>query len=106
MHNASIHDLKTALDAGDAVVIDVREAYEFDDGHVPGAVHISMATVPVRASEFPTHSPAYVICQSGGRSWQVCTFLERQGIEAINVDGGTEAWQASGWPIEVGSSTH
>lgn len=105
MQTAGITDLKKALDEG-GVVIDVREAYEYEGGHVPGAIHIPMATVPLRVTEFPTQAPAYVICESGARSWQVCAFLERQGIAAINVEGGTGAWLAHGLPVEAKSATH
>ncbi|MDP4675334.1 MAG: rhodanese-like domain-containing protein [Candidatus Nanopelagicales bacterium] len=104
MDSITVAQLKTAIDA-DAVVIDVREGYEFADGHIPGAMHIPMATVPLRLAEFSTATTPYVVCQSGGRSWQVCAFLERNGITAINVDGGTGAWQASGYPVEVNAPT-
>lgn len=104
MDSITVAQLKTAIDA-DAVVIDVREGYEFADGHIPGAMHIPMATVPLRLAEFSTATTPYVVCQSGGRSWQVCEFLERNGITAINVDGGTGAWQASGYPVEVNAPT-
>lgn len=95
----TIVDLKTALDAGETSIIDVRETYEFATGHVPGAVNIPMATIPVRLQELPA-SPVYVVCESGGRSAQVVMFLQRHGIEAVNVDGGTSAWRMSGLPIE------
>ncbi len=104
MDSITVAQLKIAIDA-DAVVIDVREGYEFADGHIPGAMHIPMATVPLRLAEFSTATTPYVVCQSGGRSWQVCEFLERNGITAINVDGGTGAWQASGYPVEVNAPT-
>ena len=104
MDSITVAQLKTAIDA-DAVVIDVREGYEFADGHIPGAMHIPMATVPLRLAEFSTATTPYVVCQSGGRSWQVCAFWERNGITAVNVDGGTGAWQASGYPVEVNVPT-
>ena len=104
VRSAGIIELQAAIVRGEQVV-DVREGYEFADGHIPGAMHIPMATVPLRLAEFSTATTPYVVCQSGGRSWQVCEFLERNGITAINVDGGTGAWQASGYPVEVNAPT-
>ncbi|MFZ0325256.1 MAG: rhodanese-like domain-containing protein [Actinomycetes bacterium] len=97
----SIHDLQSAMQRGD-LVVDVRERFEFVDGHVPGVQHIPMATVPVRLDELPPDRPVYVICESGGRSWQVAAFLARHGLTAYNVEGGTAAWRASGLPLDKG----
>lgn len=100
MRSVSIHDLKTALDAGDAVVVDVREPEEYASGHVPGARPVPLAGVPALAGELPTDQPVYVVCQSGGRSAQAAAFLARQGVDAVNVDGGTGDWAAAGYPVE------
>lgn len=91
----SVTDLHAALPAR---LIDVREKFEYDAGHVPGAEWIPMSLVPLRESEFRT-APTYVICRTGNRSGQVVLWLAQRGIHAINVDGGTEAWQRAGYPI-------
>lgn len=100
MRSVSIHDLKTALDAGDTVVVDVREPEEYAAGHVPGARPVPLGSVPARAGELPTDQPVYLVCQSGGRSAQAAAFLSRQGVDAVNVDGGTGDWAAAGYPVE------
>ena len=99
MDSITVAKLKTAIDA-DAVVIDVREGYEFDEGHVPSATHIPMASIPTRMEELTKQEPIWLICASGNRSGQVAEYLTRHGYLAINVDGGTLAWLASGFPIE------
>lgn len=106
MQTATITELKSAVDSGSATVIDVREPYEFESGHVPGALNIPMATVPVRLADIPTGSPLMVICESGARSWQVCAFLDRHGIEATNVEGGTGMWRMNGLPLAAGATQH
>lgn len=98
----TVTDLHGRVSHGNAAVVDVREPYEYAAGHVPGAISIPMATIPVRLQDLP-RGDVYVICESGARSWQVATFLAQRGIEVTNVDGGTGAWRASGLPIEQGA---
>ncbi len=102
---ADVLQLQKALAAG-AVVIDVREPFEFASGHVPGAVSMPMHLVPLKLDELPKERNLYVICAAGNRSWQVAHFLGERGISVVNVNGGTMAWHAAGLPIETGSSTH
>jgi rhodanese-related sulfurtransferase len=82
-------------------LIDVREKFEFDAGHVPGAEWIPMSLVPLRTDDFSANQPTYVICRTGNRSGQVVMWLASRGIRAINVDGGTEAWQRAGYPVNT-----
>jgi len=80
-----------------ARLVDVRESDEYERGHVPGALSIPLATVPDRLDVFRgAEGPVYVICQSGGRSRHACEFVAANGIDAVNVEGGTGAWIASG----------
>jgi len=102
--SVSVLDLQSAQQRGD-LVVDVREHFEYVGGHVPGATHIPMATVPLRIDDFPSDRPVYLICESGARSWQVAAFLARHGRTAFNVEGGTSAWRASGLPIDSGATS-
>ena len=83
-----------------AYVVDVREAAEVASGRVPGAVHIPMNDIPARAAELPKDAPFFVICASGSRSRQVVDHLQAQGLNALNVAGGTSGWEQRGWPLE------
>jgi rhodanese-related sulfurtransferase len=95
-----VRQLSAALTTG-AVVIDVREPYEYASGHVPGALSIPMHLVPLRLDEIPTDRDVYVVCAGGNRSWQVCHYLGQRGIEVTNVTGGTQAWALSGLPTDT-----
>jgi rhodanese-related sulfurtransferase len=96
----SVTDLAAAIEADPSTpVIDVREPAEYAAGHVPSAVLIPMAVVPVRLEEIPRGRAAYVICHSGGRSAQAVTWLNQQGFDAVNVAGGTAAWVLAGLPV-------
>jgi rhodanese-related sulfurtransferase len=85
-------------------LIDVREVDEYQEAHVPGAELVVLATVPDHVDRFVGEGETYVICRSGARSRRACEFLAAQGVEAINVAGGTMAWMTSGRPVVSGDS--
>jgi rhodanese-related sulfurtransferase len=98
----TVVELAAALAAG-ARVVDVRETDEYVEGHVPGAVHVALGTVPDRVDAFSGDGPTYVICKSGGRSMRACQFLTEQGVDVVNVAGGTSAWIVSGRAVVDGN---
>lgn len=83
-------------------VIDVREPDEYVAGHVPGAPLIPLGSVADRVSEFPTDGEVLIICRSGGRSRTAAEFLRGRGIDAVNIDGGTDGWIAAGHRVVEG----
>lgn len=85
------------------VVVDVRENDEYAAAHVAGVTHIPLGEVVARAGEIPEGSPVYVICAAGGRSAQAAAYLSTQGLDTVNVAGGTIAWQQAGLPIQQGA---
>jgi rhodanese-related sulfurtransferase len=87
----------------DTLVVDVREPYEYVAGHLPGAVSMPLATVPVRHQELPRDRTVYLICQAGGRSGQAAMWLAKQGYQVANVDGGTGAWIDAGNRVVPGN---
>ena len=99
-----VAELGTALRVG-GVLIDVREPDEYVQAHVGGARLVPLQNVPDVVGELPVDQPVYVICLSGGRSHHAATFLRGQGIDAINVLGGTAAWLRAGLPYLSGSET-
>ena len=96
-----VAELGSALRSG-GVLLDVRELDEYLEAHVGGGRLAPLQTVPEIAAELPTDQPVYVICAAGGRSHRAAEFLRQQGVDAINVLGGTNAWMAAGFAVEVG----
>ncbi|PRQ11556.1 sulfurtransferase [Corynebacterium sp. 13CS0277] len=89
----------TEVPAG-AQLIDVREPEEFSQVHAAGAVNVPLAQVPSALGTLDVDRDVYVICQSGGRSARAAQYLAANGIDAINVAGGTSAWVAANLPQE------
>ena len=100
MRAVTVHQLKDVLDAGEALVVDVREPDEFARGHVPGARLVPLQTVPSLVGELPADEPVYLVCAVGARSAHAAMFLAHHGVDAVNVDGGTRDWLAAGYPVE------
>ena len=98
-----VERLAAALDGG-APLFDVRQPDEYVEGHVPGAVLVPLGDVAARAGEFPRDTTTYVICRSGARSLKAAEFLSTQGVQAVNVAGGTLAWIASGRDVVEGEA--
>lgn len=90
---------------GEAVLLDVREACEWLDGHAPTAVHLPLdqllagAKLPEPAGD----GPVVTICRSGNRSRTAAAFLVSNGIQATDVVGGMNAWAHEGLPVALGS---
>lgn len=90
-------------DGGAPLLIDVRQASEYERGHVPGAVHIAAGELPSRLGELPRDRPIATICASGYRSSVAASLLRQAGFQHVAwVASGVPAWQARGFPVATG----
>ena len=96
----SIQELSEALNEN-VLVLDVREGWEFQDGHVPNALHMPLSEVSERLEELSKEQKIWVICQSGGRSMTAAKYLETQGFDAVSVATGTGGWIAAGKTVSL-----
>lgn len=75
------------------LLLDVREPWEYEQGHVRGSSPMPMHTVPLRLNELQPDQPVVCICHHGGRSMQVAAFLESRGFSNVfNLVGGMDQW--------------
>ena len=79
-------------------VVDVREDAEWVHGHIEGAVHIPLMSLPERTSEVPD-GQVLVVCKVGARSARAVAYLAQAGHDAVNLDGGMLDWEAAGRPM-------
>jgi hydroxyacylglutathione hydrolase len=87
---------------GEVTVVDVRAQTEWDEGHLPGAVHIMLGYLAERAGEIVDGGkPVVVQCRSGARSAIGASILQAKGAaEVSNLAGGIREWAKAGLPIE------
>lgn len=93
--------LVTALDAGDAQVLDVRRDEEFNDGHIRGAQHIPLHDLESRLHEVPDDVTSWVHCASGYRAAIAASLLDRAGKPVVLVDDDWD--QAADAGLEITS---
>lgn len=94
---------KLAADSNNTLrLVDVREVDEYHSGHVPGATLVALGAVADNIDAFRGDGATYVICRTGGRSMRACEFLEAQGLEVVNIAGGTLGWMTSGRDVVTG----
>jgi hydroxyacylglutathione hydrolase len=95
-----LHKLLESGNGDTPIVLDVREPWEFAQGHVPGAELIPLGELIQRVGELEQGRPVAVICETGSRSQSAAALLGREGFETIyNVLGGTSGWKRDGLPI-------
>lgn len=82
-----------------ARIIDVREPWEYERGHIPGAQNIPLSELEAHLEHL--QEPLVIVCASGGRSASAAGFLHASGVsEVANLMGGTAGWIRQGFPVE------
>ena len=81
-------DLKTLAQDGSVTLLDVRTAGEYRRGHAEGFVNLPVDELRERLEEIDRSKPAYVMCQSGLRSYVACRLLTQHGFDCYNFSGG------------------
>ena len=87
-------EARRRMDAGGWLVLDVREAAEYADGHIPGAVSAPLSRLEKRAEELAPckAQPIILYCLSGRRSALAARLLARQGYTRLADMGGIKNW--------------
>jgi rhodanese-related sulfurtransferase len=90
------------MNRSNAVVVDVREATEYAQGHIADAKHIPLAQLGERLKELTRYKekPVLLHCQGGVRSAKACDLLAKHGFTKLyNLQGGINAWQQAKLPV-------
>ena len=94
-HKINAADAKAMMDENDAVIVlDVREQYEYDAGHIPGAVLLPLGTIEAAAAEALPDKDAVLLvyCRSGNRSRTAANTLLELGYTQVYDFGGIIDW--------------
>jgi len=90
--NITSDQVKNYLKDSNYMIIDVRESFEYDRGHIPGAKLIPLGQIPKRLNEIDKNKNIIVVCASGGRSSNAASYLGNEGYKVSNMMGGMMAW--------------
>jgi hydroxyacylglutathione hydrolase len=101
VQDISAAELRKMVESEEALtILDVREPWEFEMGHIPGAVLIPLGQLSVRVGELSTEQRTAVICQSGSRSQSAAALLAQKGFARVyNVIDGMSAWERYPAPV-------
>ena len=97
----SPNEAASKVKGGEGVIIDVREKDEWDEGHVPDAIHLSRGTIELEIEEKIPDLNTTIICHcgGGGRSALAAESLQKMGYKNVrSMAGGFKAWKEAGLP--------
>jgi rhodanese-related sulfurtransferase len=97
----SPEDAASKLQNAEAIIVDVREKDEWDEEHIPHAIHLNRGTIELDVEEKVPDPNAMIICHcgGGGRSALAAESLQRMGYKNVrSMAGGFKAWKSAGLP--------
>jgi adenylyltransferase/sulfurtransferase len=92
------------IESGEPVVVDVREQDEWDEGHIPGAVHVPRGHLESRIERLAPDPvrPVLLYCSVGNRSAFAAKTLTELGYEdVVSLAGGFTDWKRNGFPVQL-----
>ena len=103
VHEVALEHAEEAIRAAD-VLIDVREADEYQAGHIPGAIHASRGVLEFKLSSTPELTSrdlkVVVYCKTSGRAaLATCAMRDMGYLQVQSIAGGFDAWLAAGLPV-------
>jgi hydroxyacylglutathione hydrolase len=97
---ATLAELTGSNGSGAALIVDVRNAAEWAEGHLPGARHIPLGELLDRIAEVPRDGPVVLHCQGGSRSGIALSLLQARGFGNVrNLGAGFTGWRTAGLPV-------
>jgi len=97
-------EARDRIESGEPVIVDVREQDEWDEGHIPGAVHVPRGHLESRIDRLApdTARPVVVYCSAGNRSAFAAKTLTELGYEdVVSLAGGFTDWKRNGFPVQL-----
>ncbi len=105
-----VHDVTSNGNGNGTVIVDVREQHEFEEAHIPGAVHVPRAHLEQRIEGAAPDRSSHVVlyCASGNRSALAAhTMQDLLGYENVeSMRGGITLWKDRGYEVEVPARAH
>jgi rhodanese-related sulfurtransferase len=87
-------------------VIDVRERYEREAGHIDGTRHVELVQLTSQADTVDRERPVIFYCRVGARSAMAAQAFRAAGFDAYSMTGGLVRWASEGRPLAPGEGAH
>ena len=95
-------DLDKLVREGAVHVVDVRDASEWEEGHLPRVGNLPLNQLPDRMAELPRDIPIAVHCKTGSRAAIAASLMRANGVPNVSIlAGGFDGWKAEGRPVET-----
>ncbi len=102
--NTDVEGFAQLIADSSVVVLDVRTASEYAEGHISGALLIDQGQsdfLEKAKAALPADKKIAIYCRSGRRSANAATRLAAEGYQCVNLKGGILAWKDSGQPVQT-----
>lgn len=100
--NISSQELVSMVNSQDALVLDVRDKKDYDEGHIVDSVNIPYSGLDARADELNKHKekPIVIVCKMGQHSGAAGTTLKKKGFANVTrLRGGLAEWRGANLPV-------
>jgi rhodanese-related sulfurtransferase len=98
-----LDEVKPLIDGGDYEVVDVREGWERERGHIPGSRHVVLSSILANPAGLQFRDRTIFVCEVGERSAVASEMAVALGVrDVVNFRGGHRAWREAGLPVEKG----
>ena len=98
-----VEDIKPLIDSGEYEVVDVREGWERERGHIPGSRHVVLNRILSNPGGQTFADHTIFVCEVGERSSVASEMAVALGVkDVVNFRGGHKAWRQAGLPLEKG----
>lgn len=97
----STNELTRLMNSGEAVLLDVREDKEFNEGHVTGAINIPLAKLDARLAELDKYRDKQLVITDklGQQAGTAGKKLRKAGFQVFRLQGGMTEWSGQGLPL-------
>ncbi len=101
-----LDEIKPLIDSGEYDVVDVREGWEHERGHIPGSRNVVLARILANPKTVPFNDHTIFVCEIGERSAVASEMAVALGVkDVVNFRGGHKAWREAGLPLDMGSGS-
>jgi len=98
-----LDEIKPLIDGGDYDVVDVREGWERERGHIPGSRHVVLSRILANPTSLEFKDGTIFVCEIGERSAVASEMAVALGVkDVVNFRGGHRAWREAGLPLDKG----